>query len=348
MKPLRFAAVGTGFWADYQLAGWREVPGIECVAVCDRAKSKAERFGLPAYDDVERMIAEVKPDFLDVITDASTHRYFVELAAEHRLPVVCQKPLAPSLAEAEAMVEACRCAGVPLLINENWRWQSPIRELHRVLQSGVIGTPFRARIDMISGFPVFVNQPSLVELEQFIISDLGSHTLDVARFLFGEAKSVYCTTRRTLPNIKGENVATVVLEMDSCRTSLANPARPTVVIQMAYAHNPLERDCFPETLIFIEGDRGSLELCPGCILKVTTTEGTLARRVSPPQYRWANPDYAVVHSSIVPCQADLAKHLRGDGTAETTGEDNLKTVRLVFAAYESANENCVVRLNGVA
>ncbi|MFO0850473.1 MAG: Gfo/Idh/MocA family oxidoreductase [Gemmataceae bacterium] len=332
MTPFRFAALGCGFWADYQLAGWREVPGVECVGVYNRTKAKAERFGLPAYDDPERMIAELTPDFLDVITDVGTHRQFVELAAKYRVPVVCQKPMAETLADAEAMVEACRAAGVPLLVNENWRWQTPLRELHRVLQSGAIGTPFRARIDMISGFPVFANQPFLAHLERFILTDLGSHTLDVARLLFGEARSLYCTTRRTLPHIKGENVASVMLEMGPT----------TVLVQLAYAQNPLERECFPETLVFVEGDRGSLELCPGCVLKVTTTDGTLSRRVPPPQYPWANPAYAVVHSSIVPCQTDLARHLRGEGTAETTGEDNLNTVRLVFAAYDSVRDNRVV------
>lgn len=334
MTPLRFAAVGCGFWADYQLAGWREVPGVECVAVCDRDVQKASRFGLPAFNDPERLIAEVKPDFLDVITGVEGHRPLVELAAKHRLPVVCQKPLAPTLADAEAMIAACRAAEVPLLVNENWRWQTPLRELHRVLRSGVIGTPFRARIDMLSGFPVFANQPALAELEQFILTDLGSHTLDAARWLFGEPRSLYCTTRRTLPHVKGENVATVVLEV--------GPA--TVVVQMAYAQNPLERECFPETLVFVEGDRGSAELCPGCVLKVTTSDGTLARRVPPPQYPWANPAYAVVHSSIVPCLTDLAKHLRGEGAAETMGDDNLRTVRLVFAAYDSARDNRAIRL----
>ena len=332
MTPFRFAAVGCGFWADYQLAGWREVPGVECVAVCDRDRAKASRFGVPAFDDPERMIAEVKPDFLDVITGVEGHRPLVEFAAKNRLPVVCQKPMAPSLADAEAMVAACRAAGVPLLVNENWRWQTPLRELRRVLESGVVGTPFRTRIDMLSGFPVFENQPALAELEQFILTDLGSHTLDVARWLFGEPRSLYCTTRRTLPHIKGENVATVVLE--------AGPA--TVLVQMAYAQNPLERECFPETLVFVEGDRGSVELCPGCVLKVTTADGTLARRVPPPRYPWANPAYAVVHSSIVPCLTDLAKHLRGERAAETTGEDNLRTVRLVFAAYDSAQNNRVI------
>jgi hypothetical protein len=96
---------------------------------------------------------------------------------------------------------------------------------------------------MISGFSVFKNQPLLAELEQFIITDLGSHTLDVAR------------------------------------------------------------------------------------------------------YDWANPFYDVVHSSIVPCQADLLKGLQGKG-AETTGQDNHKTVQLVFGSYQSAASGQVLDLTG--
>jgi len=57
--------------------------------------------------------------------------------------------------------------------------------------------------------------------------------------------------------------------------------------------------------------------------------------VTPKMYSWVDPDYAVVHSSIVACNRDILKGLRG-GHSETTGEDNFKTVQLVWAAYESA------------
>ena len=61
---------------------------------------------------------------------------------------------------AEQMVAACRQAGVSLFVHENWRWQPPLRQFQRVLAEGAIGAPFRARIEMISGFPVFDNSPS--------------------------------------------------------------------------------------------------------------------------------------------------------------------------------------------
>ncbi len=322
---------GTGFWARYQLAGWRELPGAECVALYNRtvskAKALAQEFAVSAiYDNPEELFHKEKLDFVDVVTDVNRHEVFVKMAADHKLPVVCQKPIAPTLASAEQMVQACRSAGVPLLINENWRWQTPLRELKKILDSGEIGTPFRARLDMISGFPVFRNQPFLRELDRFILMDLGSHILDVARFLFGEAASLYCQTHKVHSDIKGEDVATVMLKMGS---------ETTVVVEMAYAENPLERECFPQTLAFVEGDKGSLELSPDYWLKVTTANGTSTRRVPPPHYSWVNPAYEVVHSSIVACQANLLQGLNG-GLAETTGEDNLRTMRLVFASYESA------------
>jgi hypothetical protein len=52
-----------------------------------------------------------------------------------------------------------------------------------------------------------------------------------------------------------------------------------------------------------------------------------------------------VHSSIVPCQANLLSAIRGEGAAETTGADNLNTVRLVFASYDSAARGEAVRLH---
>ncbi len=344
MKRLRFAIFGTGFWSRYQLAAWRELPGAECVALYNRTRAKAEAlgrdFGIAAiYDDPEELLDREKLDFVDIITDVATHAPLTRLAAARQLAVICQKPMATTLREAETMVRFCRGRGAPFFVHENFRWQAPIRALAAELARGAIGRPFRARIDFISGFPVFKNQPFLAALEQFIVTDVGSHTLDLTRFLFGEARSIYCRTQRVHKSIKGEDVATIVLEM---RNGMH------VTVNMAYAANALEREAFPETLIFVEGETGSAELSPGSVLRTTTKRGTLVRRAPPPFYAWAVPRYAVAHASIVPCNADLLAALQRDAAAtsatgaaassqaETTGDDNLRTVRLVFGAYASA------------
>ena len=339
MKELRFAIVGTGFWSRFQLAAWGEVAGVKCVAVCNRTRAKAEvlaaEFGVAAvFDDAEKMLREVRPDFVDVITDVATHARFVELAAAQGVPVICQKPLAPHLATARELAAVCESAGVPLFIHENWRWQQPFRELKRVLESGVIGRVFRARVDYANSFPVFDNQPFLRELEQFILTDIGTHILDTARFLFGEASRLYCQTARIHEDIRGEDVATVMLEMGGA----------TVTCNMSYASR-VEHDRFPETFVFVEGSAGSVELAPDHSLRVTTTAGTTVRRVPPAYYAWADARYALVHSSIVACHADLLRALQTGGLPETHAADNLRTLELVFAAYDSARERRVVELS---
>jgi len=324
-----------------QLAAWREVGGVECVAIYNRSRDKAEAFardlGVPTvYDDSEKLLREVRPDFVDNITEIGGHKSLSLLCAKHRIPCICQKPMAATLKDARQMVAAFAKARTPFFVHENWRWQTPLRALIQTLRSGVIGTPFRGRLTMISGFDLFTNQPALRELEQFILTDLGTHLLDTARACFGEAQSLYCQLHKTLaPAVKGDNVATLLLSMGEARTS--------VIIEMAYAKTPLERECFPQTLAFVEGPLGSIEVTDDYWLRMTTKKGTHSRRHAPPRYAWADPRYDVAQSSMVPCHRDLLAALRGEAKGETTGADNLKTLELVFGAYDSAKKDAVVR-----
>jgi D-apiose dehydrogenase len=82
----------------------------------------------------------------------ATHRPMTHLAAAHRLPVISQKPMATTLAAATQMVRACREARVPFFVHENWRWQTPVREVKRELLRGMIGILFRARPHFCSSF----------------------------------------------------------------------------------------------------------------------------------------------------------------------------------------------------
>ena len=340
MKRLRFAVFGTGFWAQYQLAGWQELDGAACVALYNRTRSKAEalaaRFGIErVYDDPEKLLREERPDFIDVITGVEANPFFVRMAADHGIPVICQKPMAPDLASAERMVRTCRAAGVPLMVHENWRFQRPIAEVGRLLRSRTLGRPFRSRILYANSYPVFENQPYLKELEQFILTDMGSHILDSSRFLFGEAESVFCQTTQVTPGIRGEDVATVMLRMGD---------GVTVTCALSYASR-VEHDRYNETYITVECERGTIDLGPDYWISVTTRDGTLARRFAPTHYPWATPEFEIVHASIVPCNAHLLESLQCGTPADTSGADNLETMRLIFAAYESASTGQVVALS---
>jgi len=339
MDKLRLAVFGCGFWARFQIAAWYELEGVDVVALYNRTRGKAKalarEFNIEGvYDDPEALIRTERPDVIDIITDVNTHSQFVRLAAAHGIPVICQKPMASTVAEAEAMVRVCADANIPLIIHENFRWQTPLRQLKQMLDEGRIGQPFRGRIQFASSFPVFENQPFLKDLDQFIMTDVGSHIFDTARFLFGDAQQLYCQTTRVNGSIKGEDVATIMLRHGNI----------TSICDLSYA-SKLEHERFPETYVVIEGELGSLELGPDYWIRWTTDDGTHARRFPPPRYSWADPAYDLVHASIVPCNADILSALRGGPPAETRGEDNLRTMRLVFGAYESACTGQVVRLS---
>jgi D-apiose dehydrogenase len=335
----KFAVIGAGYWATYQLAAWSEVEGARCVAICDTDRAKAEslatgRDSIAVYGDADEMMTNESLDFVDIITSPGTHREVVELAASHRLDVICQKPLAETLADAEHMVRTCDDAKIRLLVHENFRWQTPLREVSRILNEGTIGEVFRARVHFCSSFPVFVNQPFLAELDQFMLADVGTHILDVARFLFGDAKSLYGTTQRVNPAIRGEDVATVLLNMHS---------GATVIAEMSYASRTKDEQ-FPQTYLVIEGAKGSVELDKDYWVHVTTRAGTTSDQFPPHIYDWAERTHDLIHSSIVACNRNLLAGLTGCGVAETTGDDNLKTLQLVYGSYQSASDDRVVVL----
>jgi len=341
MKDLRFAFFGAGYWARFQMAAWRELDGAECVALFNRTRAKgeafAEEFGIPrVYNDPEELLRREDVDFVDLCTNPFTLPDFVRLSAAHKVPVISQKPMAPSVAIGEELVRTCAEAGIAYYIHENWRWQLQLRQFKAVLDSGEIGTPFRARITMVSGYPVFINEPTLNDLENFILTDMGTHILDIVRFYFGEPELVYCQNHQVHRNIKGEDVSTVML--------LANGGKTTVTCEMGYPESYYEHDVFAQTLAFVEGEKGTAEVDEDYRIRVTTSDGTHSRRYPPVSYDWARTDHLAVHASIVICHAGFLRAFRGEGTPETTGEDNLKTLRLVFACYDSARSGQAIRL----
>ena len=340
MKNLKFAVFGCGFWSKFQIGAWTEVNGAELVAVYNRTISKAEKiadyFKIPnVYDDPEELLSKERPDFVDIITDVDTHAHFVEMAVKYGIRfIICQKPMAPDFITAKNMAKLCSDKGTKLFIHENYRWQAPVRRFKQVLDSGIIGILFKARISFLSGFPVFENQPFLRDLDHFILTDMGSHVLDVTRFLFGECRELWCQTKAVSEGIKGEDVATIMMKM-------ANGI--PVYTELSYA-SVVEHDSFSTLFILAEGDKGSVYLGPGFEIRTTTRQGTVSEVVKFPSYSWADPDYIVNHESGIHINRNILQDIMGIGKAENTGSDNLETVRLIWASYRSAETGDIIRL----
>ncbi len=329
MGTLRGALVGCGFWSQNHLHAWNQIDDVEMAALCDidpaKVKSYAEQFSVEkTYNDFEELLKNEQLDFVDIVTQPDTHRPLVELAAKYKVNTICQKPLAPSFADAKAMVEACSQAGVLFMVHENFRWQTPMRRVLDAAQD--IGQLFFGRVQFRSGYDVFSNQPYLAEDPIFIIYDLGPHLFDLARFFLGDVLEIFCCTQRINPNIKAEDVATALLKMKS---------GATCVVEISYA-SQLEDELFPQTLISLEGDKGSIHLGPH--FQVThVCEGEVDRFEAKPKiYEWTNPTHRVIQESVYAIQQHWVECLQTDIPPETRGDDNLKTIELVFGAYQSA------------
>lgn len=343
MAELKFAMIGAGFWSQYQLAAWGEVPGARCVAICDplldKAQSLAKAHAVPhVAQDLTELLDQHELDFVDIVTSIDSHAPLALSAMQRGVAVICQKPLADSLDAARSLCQQSHELAVPLLVHENFRWQQPIRHLKAVIDSGELGELVRARIDYAHSFPVFDNQPALKLLDQFILADIGTHILDVSRFLFGEAEELYCQTRQMRQDIRGEDVATVLMRKQNGLTVTCN---------MSYASH-WEFDCFPQTMVAVEGTRGGVSL--GRDYQLTHYgEGEPKReQIVIDEYAWANPEYMLIQSSMVGCLRNLLAGLRGEMPAETTGADNLRTLELVYGCYDSAASGRVVHISSHA
>ncbi len=333
------ALIGCGFFAVNQMHGWRDIDDVEIVAICDRDPQRlqivGDQFGvMRRYASADEMFAAGGFDFVDIATTVGSHRALVELAARHRIPAICQKPFAPTLSDAKAMVAAADDAGISLMVHENFRWQTPILAVKAVLDSGTIGDPFWGRVSFRSGFDVFSGQPYLAEGTRFIIEDLGIHALDIARFLFGDATRMTARTRRINSAIKGEDVATMLLDHIGGLTS---------IVDVSYA-TKLPVEPFPETLVEIDATRGTLRLSKDYRLTVHGPGGTAERVVAPNLLPWASRPWHNIQESVALIQKHWIACLASGQEPATSGRDNLKTFALVEAAYLSAERGETVAL----
>ncbi|MCA0431831.1 MAG: Gfo/Idh/MocA family oxidoreductase [Proteobacteria bacterium] len=342
MTTLRGVLIGCGFFAMNHLHGWRDAKGAEIVAICDknpeRLKIAGDQFGIAKrYDDAEEMLRKEKPDFVDIATTVPSHRALVELAARHGVAVICQKPFASNLADAKAMVDACAKAGVPLMVHENFRWQSPILKVKEIVDAGEIGTPAWGRVSFRTAYDIFAGQPYLAEGERFIVEDLGVHVLDVARFLFGDALNVSARIKRVNPRVKGEDVATALLDHGDGVAS---------IVDCSY-FSPAEDDLFPQTLVEIDGTKGALRL--GANYQLSVTAGGKSRNldVSPPLLPWATRPWHNVQESVSLIQQHWVDCLKNGTEPQTSGRDYLQTFALVEAVYQSASSGRTVPLAGL-
>ncbi len=338
--PLRVAIAGAGMISRHHLMAWRAfAPEVDIVAICDpvleRAAARAAEFGIGfACTSADALFAGSAFDALDVASPRETHADWVLAAARRGIAILCQKPLTPTLAEAEALLRAIGPA-TRLMVHENWRFRPWYRQARRWLEEGAAGDILLARMTLLSSFmlpgptgrsPAFDRQPFMARERRLMIAEVLIHQLDVMRFLCGPLRVVAARTLRTRPEIAGETVADILLEMAG--------GRPVSVVGTMTAPGLPSR----------AGDR--LEIV-GSTASIVFDDWTLC--LHGPDRREIRFDPAAGYQeSFDAAIGHFVTALRSATPFETDAVDNLETLRLVEHAYWAAGQHAPLPAFGEA
>jgi predicted dehydrogenase len=199
---IRFGIVGFGLHAVRRLMpGFAQAKHCSVTALWRRDREKAQQavseyanFPLRAYDSPESLCSSKDVDAIFVASPDALHLEHVLLALKHRKPVLCEKPMAMSVAECERMISAAEKAGVLLGIAQNFRFNRSVNRMRELVAQGRIGTPLLARSEFYystrTSPRTWINDPGLACGGP--VGDVAVHCIDSLRYILqDEVVSVY-------------------------------------------------------------------------------------------------------------------------------------------------------------
>jgi predicted dehydrogenase len=324
-KPLRIGLIGAGMVSRHHLIAWANIPdSARVIAIADpsreNAAGRADEFSIPQiYADAEAMLAASELDAVDIAAPRQFHVPLVRLAAKRRLPVLCQKPLAPNLQQAIDLAAEVK-SQTRLMVHENWRFRGYHRDAAGWLREGRIGDVKQAQLTLLtSGVlpgadglrPALQRQPFMRGEKRMLVAEVLIHHLDTLRMLLGPLRVTAAGLSRTYSEMAGEDGAVIQMKTDG-------GGSVTVFARFA-AHG------FPAAQVDrldILGETGSIRLdgphlvCAGA---------------SPAEKHY---DLAVEYQgSYNRTIAHFVQSLRDHTPFETAPEDNIETLRLVEDCY---------------
>ena len=326
MSALRVGLAGAGWVAPHHLRGWALVSDrAEVVAIADpdveRARQRATEFAVRSvYPSVEAMLSDERLDAIDIAAPREMHAPICRLAADRGLAILCQKPLAPTLAEAEALAADVRARSARLMVHENWRFRPHYRCIDEWLRAGRVGTVRTVTVALLtSGFvpgprgelPALVRQPMLATLDRLLLMEVMIHLVDTMRFLLGPLRLTGAQLGKSCAAVRGEDRALLLLAtLDGAAVSIAGDF-------MAHGYPPEQFD-----RVEILGTRGTIILERDRLRLQGEVHEEMALDLAG--------NYAASYAGAI---AHFVARLADGSPFETGPDDNLETLRLVEAAY---------------
>ncbi|HEY8561988.1 MAG TPA: Gfo/Idh/MocA family oxidoreductase [Pyrinomonadaceae bacterium] len=226
MKVLNWGLIGAGDIARKRIApALRDAPNCNFVAVsrarAELAEEFAREFGAPQwFGDWEELVADERIDAVYIATPVYLHHAQTVRAAEAGKHILCEKPMALSVAECDRMIAACRANGVRLGVAYYRRFYPLVRRVKEIIAAGEIGAPAFAQINAFEFFnPERSHQRHwLLEKEKSgggPMMDFGCHRLEVLANLFGEAKTLKSLVSNRIFDREVEDTACALLQFEN-------------------------------------------------------------------------------------------------------------------------------------
>lgn len=353
-KPIRsdfgIGAVGAGFIVrDVQLRAYADA-GFRVVGITSRtpeiAREVADLHVLPkVYDSLEEMLADPDVEILDVAVPPDRQLGIIRKATgagRYLKGILVQKPLAVNYADACETVRLCDVRKIPLVVNQNMRFDQSIRALKTILDRGYLGTPVLATIEM-RAVPHW--QTWLQDYNRLTLLNMSIHHIDCFRHLFGEPEAIFVSARKD-PRTEfahGDGICLYILEY-------TNGMRASAWDDVWTGPKTAQDNLKPYIKWRVEGTDGVAEGTIGWPQYPNHSPSTLTFTSRAEPNVWFVPKWNEVWfpDAFRGPMGELMNAIATGTEADTNGRDNLRTMAVVEAGYRSIEERRAVRISEIS
>lgn len=338
-RTFDLALVGCGRISKNHFDAVARTDGLRLSAVCDvveeRARAAGEAHGVPWFTSLDEMLRDASCDIVSLCTPSGLHAPQGVQAAAAGKHVLSEKPMATTLAAADALVDACDAAGVRLFVVKQNRLNPPIQLVRRAVDKGRFGRIYMANVTVRWQRPQEYYDAApwrgTWEFDGGAIMNQASHYVDLIQWLVGPVESVVAKTATQARAIEAEDSGAAVLKFRSGALGVIE------VNVLTYPRNL-------EGSITILGEKGSVKIGGTAVNKVEQwafaeydDDDKLVESVNtnPPDV------YGFGHLGYY---ANVLSVLRGEARADTDGRAGRKSLELILAIYESARTGETVPL----
>lgn len=272
-ETVRVGVIGSGFGASVHVPALRRVPGIEVVGLSsanpERLRERARDLGIPhTWPDYRAMLRSGAVDAVTIATPPHLHHPMVLAAAEARVHVLCEKPIARNVSEARDMLLLARQSGICHAVALHRRNEPAVAQVQRLVADGYIGQLHSVSVTAVRSSLADPRQRThawLIDSSRGggILSTVGSHVIDLLRWWFGDVHWVSgavetAIEQRAVEGLNGRRRATAD---DNCACLLRFAGGGLGSMHLSYTAS----SDAGETVI-ITGSNGTLAIQEGDVL----------------------------------------------------------------------------------